>query len=75
MADIDKLEAALAQLEIERDRRRQAQIDSGAAVLWSGAPIVVGAHDEDAEARALANRPTTTPDGRPIITTQTSLAL
>jgi hypothetical protein len=59
----DKLEAALEQLEAERDRRQQAQIDSGAAVLWSGPPIILGPDDDVAQ--ALANRPTHAPDGRP----------
>jgi hypothetical protein len=64
--DPDKLEAALEQLQAEQARRLQARVDSGEAILWSGAPIVVGAYDEEDADRALANRPTTTPDGRPI---------
>jgi hypothetical protein len=62
----DKLEAALEQLEAERDRRQQAQIDSGEAVLWSGPPIVVGCGDDEDAEEALANLPTTAADGRPI---------
>jgi hypothetical protein len=61
----DKLEAALAQLEIERERRHQAKVDSGEMVR-ARTVVVVGARDDDDETRALANLPTTTPDGRAI---------
>jgi hypothetical protein len=58
--DHDKALAALAQLESEKDRRLQAKIDSGEAVLWSGAPAVIVLGDEE-----VASLPTTTSDGRP----------
>jgi hypothetical protein len=61
--DPDKLEAALSQLEAEKERRQQAKVDSGEAVLWSGVPIVISLCDEE---DARASLPTTTSDGRPI---------
>jgi hypothetical protein len=61
--DRDKALAALAQLESEKARRLQEKVDSGEAVLWSGAPIVVSLCDEE---DARASLPTTTSDGRPI---------
>lgn len=64
----DKLEAALAQLEVEKARRLQERVDSGEIVLVQ-TTVVVGAHDEnteDAVERHLASLPTLTPDGRPI---------
>jgi hypothetical protein len=65
MDDTDpaKLEAALEQLEAEKARRQQTKIDAGEAV--KGQTIIVVGRDEDA-AEALANLPTTAPDGRAI---------
>jgi hypothetical protein len=65
MDDTDpaKLEAALTQLENERERRLQARVDSGEVVVVRS-PVIVGP-GEDAD-QALAKRPTTTPDGRAI---------
>jgi hypothetical protein len=66
--DPDKLDAALEQLEAERERRLQTRVDSGEVVVQR-VEVVVGARDEDTEAataRALANLPTATPDGRAI---------
>jgi hypothetical protein len=66
--DPDKLEAALEQLEGEKERRLQARVDSGEVVRQT-VEVVVGARDEDTEAataRALANLPTSTSDGRAI---------
>jgi hypothetical protein len=62
MTDIppDKLEAALDQLEGERERRLQAKIDSGELVVRTVRVVVF--RDEDAEAateRALAEHPVT----------------
>jgi hypothetical protein len=67
MDDIDH-DKALAALEAEKERRLQAKIDSGELVSVQ-TTVVVGARDEDTDdacARALANLPTTTPDGREI---------
>jgi hypothetical protein len=67
MDDIDH-DKALAALEAEKERRLQAKIDSGELVSVQ-TTVVVGAHDEDTEAayeRALADLPTSTPDGRAI---------
>jgi hypothetical protein len=69
MADIDpdRLEAALDQLESERERRLRAQIDSGEIVSTPMTIVVARGEDgEEVKARALANLPTTTPDGRAI---------
>jgi hypothetical protein len=66
-ADPDKLEAALDQLEIEKARRLQARVDSGEVVRQTVEVVVGRGEDgEEAKARALANLPTATPDGRPI---------
>jgi hypothetical protein len=69
MDDTDpaKLEAALEQLEIEKARRRQAKIDAGECVSVR-ATVVIGPDDdaEDATAEALANLPTSDPEGRAI---------
>jgi hypothetical protein len=63
----DKLEAALDQLGAERERRLQAQIDSGEIVSTPMTIVVARGEDgEEVKARALANLPTTTPDGRAI---------
>jgi hypothetical protein len=67
MDDIDH-DKALAALEAEKERRLQVKIDSGELVSVQ-TTVVVGARDEDTDdacARALANLPTTTPDGREI---------
>jgi hypothetical protein len=69
MGDIDhnKALAALEQLETEKERRLQAKIDSGELVVQT--VTVVCGRDEDAEAataRALANLPTSTSDGRAV---------
>jgi hypothetical protein len=58
---------ALAVLEAEKERRLQAKIDAGELVVRT-VSVVVG-RDEDAEAataRALANLPTSTSDGRAV---------
>jgi hypothetical protein len=63
----DEIEKALVALEAEKARRLQAQIDAG-EIISIPTTVVVGS-DEDTEAtvpRALANLPTTTPDGRAI---------
>jgi hypothetical protein len=70
MADIDpdKALAALEQLEAEKERRLQARVEAGEVVVQT-VTVVVGARDENVEdacERALANLPTSTPDGRPI---------
>jgi hypothetical protein len=66
--DNDKAQAALEQLETERERRLQAKIAAGEIVSVQ-TTVVVGAHDDDTEDvvdRHVANLPTSTPDGRPI---------
>ena len=56
--DPDKLEAALDQLEAERERRLQAKIDSGEVVSVQTVVVVDPEEDiEDAQARALAKHP------------------
>jgi hypothetical protein len=65
--DHDKALAALEQLEIEKERRLQARVDSGEVVVQTVTVVVSRGEDaEAATARALANLPTSTPDGRPI---------
>jgi hypothetical protein len=61
--DPAKLEDAPEQLEAEQARRQQTKIDAGEAV--KGQTVIVVGCDEDA-AEALANLPTTAPDGRAI---------
>jgi hypothetical protein len=64
--DPDKLEAALDQLEAERERRLQAKIDSGEVVSVQTVVVVDPEEDiEDAKARALARHPVSD-DGRAI---------
>jgi hypothetical protein len=67
MADIDpaRLEAALQQLEGERERRLQAKLDAGEMVSIQTI-VVVGPdeNEEEAKARAIAKHPA--PDGRPV---------
>jgi hypothetical protein len=66
--DRDKALAALEQLEAEKERRLQARVEAGEVVVQT-VTVVVGARDENVEdacERALANLPTSTPDGRPI---------
>ena len=66
-SDRAKALAALEQLEAEKARRLQAKIETGDMVSIQ-TTVVVGP-DEDAEAataRALANLPTSTPDGRAV---------
>jgi hypothetical protein len=69
MDDIDRAKAlaALEQLEAEKDRRVQAKIDAGDLVSIPTTIVIGRGEDADAaKARALANLPTTTPDGRAI---------
>ena len=65
--DPDKLEAALDQLEAERERRLQAKIDSGEVVSVQTVVVVDPEEDiEDAQARALAKHPVSDSDGRTV---------
>jgi hypothetical protein len=68
MDDTDpaKLEAALEKLEIEKDRRTQAKIDSGEVVLVQTVVVVHPDEDEEAaRARAVARHPAPD-DGRAV---------
>jgi hypothetical protein len=58
MADIDKLEAALAEMEAEQARRLQAKLDAGEVVSIQTVVVVGGDEDlEEAAARAIAKHP------------------
>ena len=64
--DPDKLEAALEQLEAERERRLQARVDAGELIKIETVVVVGDDEDiEDAKARAIAKYPAPD-DGRPV---------